>query len=484
MAHDTLIDREGERAELKELFRKAGPSMAVLYGRRRVGKTFLLQHVWPHDRTFHFTAADATPELNRRALLEAAARWAGIEVDQRDYPTWRRIFEFLLELGGDAPTVVVLDEYQYLRGDGTEQVDSVLAAVWERYVNRRPRGRPFVLVLCGSIVRVMERLDGSDNPLYGRLDWKGRLEPFDYYDAARMTPFAAARDRALAYGIFGGTPRYLAALDPARALAANVVRSMLSPNGNVRIQVETVIAQEHGLRDVSEYHAILSAIGAGATDRNEIAQQTGIANTGAFRARLDKLVELGLIEATRNFDASETRPYLYRLTDPALRFYYGVVARYRSELDSDAPMSVWQEHIAPTLDAYMGLVFERIAVQGYLRFRQRDRLPIVREWGRWEGLDRDRHQVEIDLVARRTDGGMLTGAVKWNARPASFSLHTTHVDMLRRLAESGHSWAAQALQPNAVLFYLAASGFKPGFVQHASAQGLRVVAWSLEDLYP
>jgi len=82
----------------------------------------------------------------------------------------------------------------------------------------------------------MERLDAADNPLYGRLDWKGRLEPFDYFDAARMAHFPAARDRALAYGIYGGTPRYLATIDPAVSLVENTVRSVLSPNGNVRIQ--------------------------------------------------------------------------------------------------------------------------------------------------------------------------------------------------------------------------------------------------------
>jgi hypothetical protein len=95
----------------------------------------------------------------------------------------------ILELGNGEPTVVILDEYQYLHGDPNENVDSALAAVWESHVNRRPKGRPFVLVLCGSIVRVMARLDAQDNPLHGRLAWKGHLDPFDYFDAAAMAHF-------------------------------------------------------------------------------------------------------------------------------------------------------------------------------------------------------------------------------------------------------------------------------------------------------
>jgi uncharacterized protein len=483
MESSALIDREREQEALRDLLDRRGPTMAVLYGRRRVGKTFLLQHAFPSRRLFHFTASDATPELNRRALLEAISRWSGMDLRLQDFPTWRRVFELIMQLGGDEPTVVVLDEYQYLHGGQDENVDSALAAIWEGYVNRRPKGRPFLLVLCGSIIRVMERLDGAENPLYGRLDWKGRLEPFDYFDAARMAVFHQPRDRMLAYGIYGGTPRYLATIDPTKTLTHNVVRSVLSPNGNVRIQVETAIAQEHGLRDLSDYNAILGAIGLGATQRNEIALQTGLTQSFAFRTRLDKLVDLGLIEAVRNFGASSSESYRYRVSDPALRFYYSVVTRYRSELDFDDPAEVWSKHVVPDLGAYMGLVFERVAPQAYLRLRSSLGLPIVREWGRWEGLDRDRQQIEMDIVARRTDGAMLTGAVKWNAKPAGTSLHDKHVDMLRRLSQSGHSWAREALEPGAILAYICAGGFAPGFVQHAESAGARVVTWSLEDLY-
>ena len=110
--------------------------------------------------------------------------------------------------------------------------------------------------------------------------------------------------------------------------------------------------------------------------------------------------------------------------------------------------------------------------------------PIVREWGRWEGLDRDRRQTEIDIVARRTDGAMLTGAVKWSAKPVGISLHDKHLDMLTRLSQSGYAWAREALAPGAMFLYVAANGFAPGFLQHAEAAGVRVITWSLEELYP
>lgn len=478
-----LVDRVGEQQALQGLLKRAGPSLAVLYGRRRVGKTFLLKHTWPHGRVFYFTAVDGTSELNRRALLDAVARFSGVALNERDYATWRRVFELILDLGDDEPTVVILDEYQYLHGDPHENVDSALAAVWESHVNRRPKGRPFVLVLCGSIVRVMERLDAPDNPLHGRLDWKGHLDPFDYFDAAAMARFPTLRDRALAYGIYGGTPRYLASINTRRSLASNVVDTVLSPAGAVRGQVETIIAQEHGLRDIPEYTAVLNAIGAGATDRNEIAQQTGLTNDFTLRTRLENLIELGFIIARRNFDAKSNTQLRYRVADPALRFYYAIVTRYRNELEGDEPAHVWRTYIRRDLDAYMGLVFESIAEQAYIRLRGAARLPTIREWGHWEGLDRNRQQIEIDIVAQCTDGRMLTGAVKWNHKATGLAVHSAHLDMLKRLSESGRAWARAALEPDAILLYVAAGGFTPEFPKQARTAGPSVVTWSLEDLY-
>jgi hypothetical protein len=211
--------------------------------------------------------------------------------------------------------------------------------------------------------------------------------------------------------------------------------------------------------------------------------QTGLAPTFAFRTRLEKLVELGLIEATRNFGASAPEPYRYRVSDPALRFYYSIVAKYRSELELDDPMEIWRKHIVEELDTYMGLIFERVAQQAYVRMRPRLELPIAREWGRWEGLDRDRRQTEIDIVARRTDGAMLTGAVKWNTKPVGSALHDKHLDMLTRLSQSGYSWAREALAPGAMFLYVAANGFAPGFLPHAEGAGVRVITWNLGALF-
>lgn len=230
----------------------------------------------------------------------------------------------------------------------------------------------------------------------------------------------------------------------------------------------------------------MAAVATGHTDRNAIAQAVGMAVDATFRSRLDTLVELDYIAPTRKFDAAGNQPYRYVIADPAMRFYHSLVLPYRNALvDADSAQVVWRDVVRPRLDTYLGHTFEVIARQAYARLspRPREELPLMKDCGRWEGRDRTRTPIEIDIVARAVDGRMITGAVKWNRRPVSPTLHTRHVEMLQRLATSGYRWVHEALSDGAILLYVSASGFSDAFSAGVADEARRVVTWSLSDLY-
>jgi len=478
-----FVDREEERAQLRELLERPGPNLALVTGRRRVGKTYLLTNCWPDEQTFYFVAAEGTSSLNRRELIQALARRFNLELDPADYPTWRTVFRLLYSLETPSPLVVVLDEFQYLMGT-RDGVPSQLNAIHD--VHRDDR--PFVLVLCGSAVRTMERLNAGDAALYGRFARVIRLEPFDYFDAAGLAPVTTHRERALVYGIVGGTPRYLRAFQSGRTLAENVAAEVLAPGGQVRAQVETLIDQERGLRKTEEYKAILRAIGAGRTEAQQIADYVETKNDFAFKSMLEKLVELGYVRGEQNFAARKTHAFRYRLDDPVLRFHASLVELLRSELATYDPVEVWEREIAPArLDTYMGQVFERIARDGYQRHRQRLGLPMVDTWGRWEGSTKGKgskgevRSYEVDIVASLTDGRMLTGAIKWGG--LGLDVHAKHLRELAALADSGQRWAREALKPDAPLLYVTGREFAPHFLERAKVDGHPVYTLTLDDLY-
>ncbi|MDF1522474.1 MAG: ATP-binding protein [Trueperaceae bacterium] len=477
----TLIDRQAEVAELRSLATAGEPRLALLTGRRRVGKTFLLLATWTERQAFAFTASRTSPEQNRRPLLLDLARWSGEPIEPDDHPTWRSVFQLLLDLRAPEPLVVVIDEFQHLAEDerGLATVASELNAAWER---RRPP-RSFLMVLAGSVVHTMEALAGGGAPLYGRFHWRHHLEPFDYRDAAALAPFDSLRERIEAYAVFGGTPRYLAAVDPTAPLVENAARLSLSPRGEVRQLVETALDQEQGLRDVPKYRAILRAVATGQTRRNEIAQRTGVAHDAGLRDKLARLVDLGYLTARTKVDARPNEAVAYAVADPAVRFHHRFVEPHLALLDREAPLDVWTAFVAPRFAAFVGIEFERVATQAYDRLRRTRGYPLVERWGRWEGRDQEGALLKIDVVAPLIDGRILSGAVKWNARPTPADVHFRHLAMLERAAAAGRAWAHTALQADDPLLYVAAAGFEEGFVDVAARQGRPVIALTLDDLF-
>lgn len=476
-----IVDRDEELKKLRSLLGRGVPALVLMYGRRRVGKTFLLSRAWPRETAFYFTASETTPAQNREALLRAFAEWSGEEIYVEDFPTWRSVFRLLLDYETSNPLVIVVDEYQYLGESPNElqAVSSELNAAWEA---RRPE-RPILFILAGSAVRTLESLNEGGSPLYGRFAWQVRLRPFNYFYAGRLTGFNSARDQAVAYGAFGGIPRYVASIDPAATVSENIIDLMLHPSGEVRELVQTALHQEQGLRSIPKYIAILRAIGLGRTELNDIAQAAGLEADRPLRDKLERLISLDYIQSSRNIGASPTEAFRYRLSDPALRFYYAFVAPLESALATQHPAAVWNEYISPRMDTYMGLIFERMVEEAYYHTSESRDLPVVREWGRWEGRDRNRNALEIDIVAPLLDKRVLTGAIKWNRRPVDVDVHTNHLIMLDRLAESGAKWAHTARDPASPLLYAAAGGFTDAFKQAALASRPEVYLLTLDDLY-
>jgi AAA+ ATPase superfamily predicted ATPase len=329
----------------------------------------------------------------------------------------------------------------------------------------------------------MEGLASGSQPLYGRFALALKLQPFDYFDAARLLPGRTPREAATLYGVLGGLPRYLAAVDPDAPVAAEIARLLLVPTGEVALQVEHVIDQEQGIRNSAEYQAVLAAVAGGATLTSEIAQRAGL-DDRAVRRILDVLERLDLIWRERNFDAPAKTPWRYRLADNAVRFWYRFAHTNRSRLAIGEISAVWTERVAPLLDDHMGKIFEVICREAFRRHHATWGLPGAAQWARWEDQDRNRRPIEIDLVARLDDGRILSGEVTWSSRPLGRDIHTHLLRNLEDLARSGQGWAKDALSPtrSAGQIYVAAAGFDDEFRRLAQGRS-DIRLFALDDLY-
>ncbi len=481
-----LIDREEESERLLDLADSGMAKLALIYGRRRIGKTYLLTNLWPEVRVFYFVASATGPEINRRTLITEAAAWAGVPLEPEDHPTWRTVFRALLELKPSKDIVLVIDEFQYLADGsaGLAEVASELNAIWEQSERYRTGG--VLLALSGSAVQTLASLTTGGSPLYGRLNWVHPMEPFDYFYAGEMVASYGTADRLRIYAAFGGVPRYLATVDPDRSVEENIIEHLLSPSGEVRLQLETVLAQEEGLRDVAAYQAILTAVANGGKNgrlsRREIAAALNIKNDGALRFKIDRLEdELGLLEAADTYGDTTRR---YRVVDPALRFYYGLVLPNASAIDFVGPERVWRERLVnQVFPTYMGLITERVVAQATRRWAD---MPAVMGWSTWEGTDRERINREVDLVGETLHGQIATGSVRARGRAMGATDLRAHREHLTAIAHAGQGWARAALKPKAPMLFFSMAGFTDAFQRAAAkeAEERPVLLKSARDLWP
>lgn len=481
-----LVDREEEVRQLREQADAGGQRLILVHGRRRVGKTHLLRHAWEDRRVLYHLAVNSTPEQNRREFLDEIQRQTNRSLDPGDYPSWRTLFRLLGRIAGNASLVVVLDEFQYLLGDGSgaPAVTSELNAVWETDL----ADRDLTLVLCGSEVGTMRNL-ARGGALFGRPNREIHLRPFDHRQASAMMGPRSPRECAYLYGVFGGTPGYLSTVSADQSPGEAVREAFLATGGEVHLQLANLIEQEEGIRRPGRYRAVLAAIAKGNTGMNDIAQAAGFepeaSGVQAARRIVETLRDLDYVRRERNFGAGRTTPWRHYLADNALKFWYRYVHANRSLLELGAVDEGWSERIRPDLDSYMGWnVFEEMAREAYESRHSEWALPAPEEWSRWEGKDRNRRDIEIDIVCRLADGRMLTGEVKWSSSPVGPELHRQLQRDLEDLARSGEGWAREALQPERSRghLYVSADGFTDEFRRTAEAAPRKTLV-SLEEMY-
>jgi len=205
----------------------------------------------------------------------------------------------------------------------------------------------------------------------------------------------------------------------------------------------------------------------------------------SVRRILGILEDLQVIVRERDFGAGRTSAWRHRLLDNAVRFWYRFNHRNRSALETGGAAQVWADRVEPFLDEYMGWRrFEDMTREAFQRQHDRWGFPAAAEWARWEGLDRNRRQIEIDIVAELTDRKLLTGEVKWSSSPVGESVHEDLLRNLRYLIASGHGWASDALDParSHGHLYVSAAGFTEEFVGMAKTDS-RIRLVTLEDCY-
>ncbi|MEW6283982.1 MAG: ATP-binding protein, partial [Candidatus Eremiobacterota bacterium] len=317
-------------------------------------------------------------------------------------PDWRTLLGYLEH---HPPALdLVLDEFPYLC-QAEPALPSLLQAAWDRSL----QDGSLRLFLCGSSVSFMEQeVLAAPSPLFGRRTGQMRLGPMDFWSAQEFVPHFSPAERVEAYACLGGTPAYLAQAASGTSLAEGLLTRVLDPVAYLFEEPRLLLHQE--LRELKHYFALLTAIAAGKTRLNEIAQDVGLERTFVTRY-LDVLSRLELID--REVPVTEANPQrsrkgLFRICDPFFRFWFRFVAPNLTELTLGEADWILRDRILPGLDHFVAQTFEEVCRQW---IRRRAELPFrPQRVGRWWDS-----RAEIDVVAY-DDRWLLVGECKWSRR--------------------------------------------------------------------
>lgn len=401
-----FIGREPELTALRKEFAQKRPSLLIVYGRRRVGKSRLLQEAVSGRPFIYFQASRETSVLNIEALKRTIAAVLGPDPLLAGLSGWEGIFHYLAGAAKRQPGLaIILDEFSYLC-DSDPALPSVLQKFWD---SGQPNEGRLKLILCGSVISSMEALLAERNPLYGRQTGKFDIRPLILRDSAKFFPTYSAEDKILAYAIFGGIPYYLEACDPNRSLEINVNDLLLSRTGRLFEEPANILQSE--LREVKIYSSIVHAIASGAREHNEIKTKAlGSDAKISLSPYLDQLTAMRLVRVVRSIDAApKSRNNRYIISDRLMDFWHRFVGPNAESISLGFGSDVWKRQIAPRLSDYMGPVFEEIC-RDHARLHSQEILHAPAQTvGQLWAADYD-----IDVTGRLLDGAALYGECKWS----------------------------------------------------------------------
>ena len=449
-----FIGRERELNSLNKLYVSGKFEFVVIYGRRRVGKTALINQFIRNKKAIYFMGVESNARQNLENLSRNILEYSAKGQEGSVFLSFQTALEHVFQLAKEERLVLAIDEYPYL-ARSSRSLASTLQFLIDRYKDESR----LMLILCGSSMSYMEdHVLAYKAPLYGRRTAQMKIQPFDFADTCRYFENFSGEDKALIYGFVGGTPQYLLQMDDRLSVEDNIKNTFLNPTSSLFEEPENLLKQE--VREPALYNAIITAIATGSSRMAEISTKVG-ENTSVCASYLKNLIALGLVRRESPYGEKASRKSIYSIDDNMFRFWYRFIPEYSSVIARGAADMAYRR-MEPHLSDYMGNVFEEICKQYLWKLLLDGKSPVeFKELGRWWGTDPSAHsQAEIDIMGDQDKDTALFGECKWTNEKVD-------AGVLEKLA--GRS---KLFHYHKVYLYLfAKSGFTKGCIDKAKGLG-------------
>ncbi len=459
-----FIGREKELNALDKLYKSNKFEFAVIYGRRRVGKTALINQFIAHKKSVYFMGVESNEKQNlenfSRRIIEFSS---GIQTET-SFASFQAALEYVFQLSEKERMLLVIDEYPYV-ARSSKSLASTLQLLIDKYSDTSK----LMLILCGSSMSYMEdHVLAYKAPLYGRRTAQMKIRPFDFEECCRYFQNLSDENKAMLYGIVGGTPQYLLQMSDRLSVEENIKNTYLNPMSFLYEEPINLLKQE--VREPAIYNAIITAIATGYSRMSEISSKIG-EDTNVCSNYIKNLISLGIIQKESPYSEKESKKSIYSIEDNMFYFWYRFVLNNNSAIARGAADLVYKR-IEPQLPNYMGRVFEEICRQYLWKQLLAGNMPIeFISLGRWWGNDPVlKKQSEIDIMGEQDSETALFAECKWINEKVD-------LDVLETLVERSRAFSYR----KAYYYLFSKSGFTKGCMDKAKEMG-NVTMVGYEDI--
>jgi len=398
-----FLNRQDEIQRLFRTLNSKEASFIVLYGRRRLGKTRLLQQIMQQD-DIYFIADQRESTAQRETFARLVAnRLNGF--DSVHYPDWESI---LTALGHrtDKRFTLFIDEFPYLVKNTPE-----LPSIIQKFRDQHP-SLPFNLVLCGSSQQMMQKMVIDHHaPLYGRADEILKINPMNIYWLKEALGYSC-QEAVEEYSVWGGVPRYWEIRKQESTLKQAVINQIFDIHGVLHEEPMRLFLDD--TRDSVQMHTLISIIASGVHRLSEIASRVGKPATQLNRP-LQRLIELGYVKREIPWGVSKrnAKKTLYKIAEPFIHFYYRYVIPEKSSLELGYTQQIFDHVVKPQFSDYCSEIWEDLCRQALPALFKKNFFEPGR---RWWGNDLNRKPMEIDIMAESRDKReLIIGEAKWSS---------------------------------------------------------------------
>ncbi len=398
MITQNFIDRRDE-LEFLESQNEKRPSLVVLYGRRRVGKTALVEKFCQNKHHIYYTASESNKKEQLNEVYDIVYQELQDELIKDLTHKWETLLRYLK----DKNIILVLDEFPYIiKADNS--IPSKIQRLWDKEL----KNSNLFLILTGSSISMMEdNVLSPKSPLYGRRTGQWKLEPFNFESARKFFPDYSFKEQITAYSILGGVPYFLEQFENDKSIKQNIRDHILNKGSVLYNEVEFLMREE--FREPMNYYTILKSISQGNTKFSEIQNDTGISKNN-LASYLSVLRNLHLIKRRTPITKKNSKRGRYYLEDNFFKFWFKFIFPNKSQLETNN--IVLLKNIYDSLDQYVSYIFEDIC---------REMITILYpqfEVGRWWFREH-----EIDIVGlNEEENNIILSECKWTKSRIGFTL--------------------------------------------------------------